>query len=370
MNLLISPNAFKGTISAREAGQLMRDFYTLHLPDIQTRLIPVADGGDGTCELLTEALQLERIHTWSLDPYGSPVPGMVGWDMFRKKAFIDVSTASGIGLLGSREKSPDLASSYGTGMLIKSALDKGAEEIVLGLGGSATVDVGVGILAALGVVFLDDKGRELTVFSPDYLNRIRHVQLSPAIPKVRFTCLCDVKNRLFGDAGAVRVFGPQKGIREEEFGKFEQACSAALEKLNRKSKRVFVDEEGYGAAGGIAAGLASVFPTAINFGSVYFFDAVKIEESVKWADWILTGEGKYDAQSAEGKACYELLLLAKKHGRKTVLISSGSEAQEAGFDHLLQLDPLDFTSRNLGETARMNLGKVLSKSLEPGFWSL
>lgn len=153
MNILISPNAFKGTMSARESGEIIQNFICREFPEINTELLPIADGGDGTCELLTEILDLEKKHSWTLDPYGRPVLCSYGWDTHTKTAYIDVSAASGIALLGNESKNPFVASTYGSGLLIRDALELDAQEIVLGLGGSATVDLGLGILSALGISF-------------------------------------------------------------------------------------------------------------------------------------------------------------------------------------------------------------------------
>lgn len=364
MKFLISPNAFKGTMSATEAGEIIGNFLEESFPEIQSKMIPIADGGDGTCELLTKALDLKQISTWTLDPFGRPVLGTFGWDISSKKAFIDVSTASGIGLIGNEENDPFVASSFGTGLLIQKAVEVGAEEIILGLGGSATIDIGVGILAALGISFLDEKGRVLTPFSPDYLSRILLIQRTPTLPKIRFTCLCDVRNAFLGSKGAIPVFGPQKGLNESDFDSYERICERLIQMIFSKVKMTFVDQAGFGAAGGIALGLSAFFPLQIEFGSSYFFEKVNLENEVKWADLVITGEGKYDSQSNEGKACFELLQLAKNQRKKSILISSGKEAIHAGFDKVLVLPNLDFSDSDHKTKARENLLGLLKSELK------
>lgn len=367
MNILISPNAFKGTMSAREAGEIIQEFIKIRFPQFDTELLPIADGGDGTCELLTEILGLEKRLAWSLDSFGRPVSCSYGWDQHAKMAYIDVSAASGIALLGNETLSPYVASSFGTGLLIRSAIDLGAEEIVLGLGGSATVDLGIGILSALGIEFLDENGRGLTQFSPNFLSKIRHIQKSLHIPKVKFSCLCDVKNTFFGNRGAIPVFGPQKGILTSEFENYELLCQATVTKLFLKEKKAFEDLPGYGAAGGIALGLSAFFETAIEFGSQYFFEKVKLESKVKWADLIITGEGRYDNQSAEGKACFELMQLAHSQSKKIILITSGDEAGIEKFDEVLTLPDLDFSQHDFKEKSRENLRASLAKEFSLDF---
>ncbi|PZX54092.1 glycerate kinase family protein [Algoriphagus chordae] len=367
MNILVSPNAFKGTMTAREAGEIIQGFVKEKFPKFTTKLLPIADGGDGTCELLTEILGLEKKLVWSLDPFGRPVPSYFGWDPYSRKAYIDVSTASGIASLGNEALNPDVASSYGTGLLLREAIDHGAEEIVLGLGGTATVDLGIGILAALGISFLDENGRELTLFAPKYLAKIRHIQKSPRIPKVKFSCLCDVKNTFFGAKGAIPVFGPQKGVLPNEIEEFESLCGSVINRLFEKQNKVFIDQPGFGAAGGIALGLSAFFDTEIKFGSAYFFEKVKLESAVNWAEYIITGEGKYDNQSTEGKACYELMQLAHNQSKKIALISSGSESGKDLFDQVLTLPDLDFSAQDYKNKSRQNLQALLASEFSLDF---
>ncbi|MDR7128242.1 glycerate kinase [Algoriphagus sp. 4150] len=366
MNILISPNAFKGTMSARESGEIIQTFIRNKFSKVNTEVLPIADGGDGTCELLTEILKLERKSVWALDPFGRPIPCSYGWDKDAKKAYIDVSTASGIAKLGNEAKKPFVASSFGTGLLIGHAVDLGAEEIILGLGGSATVDLAIGMLAALGVVFLDERGRELTQFSPNYLSKIRHIQRSLRTPNnIRFSCLCDVRNTFFGDRGAIPVFGPQKGILPNQIETYEEECKTVIDRLFLKQKKTFEDRSGFGAAGGIALGLSAFFETEIKFGSEYFFETVNLEIKVKWADLIITGEGRYDSQSSEGKACYELLQLAHRNAKKITLITSGRERGVEQFDQVMTLPDLDFSQENYRENSKRNLLALLESEFSP-----
>jgi glycerate 2-kinase len=354
MNILVAPNAFKGSLTAREASQVIAELILKKYPRAKIVQFPVADGGDGTCELLVEALGLKKYFFWSLDPLGRPIVGNFGFDLPTKRAFLDVSTVSGIGLLKEVEKDPKIASTYGTGILIKKALELGAEEIILGLGGSATVDLGTGILAALGLSFLDKNGRDLPLFSPGFISKIRHVQLASDRPKVKFICLCDVRNPFSGPNGAITVFGSQKGLSSGDFPDFEKDCMRVIQIFEKKKKGRIEDEPGFGAAGGISLGLSSFFQTEIKFGAPYFFELLGIEKEIQRADWIITGEGKYDTQSEEGKACFELLQLSKKYGKKTVLLTSGNEAYQAGFDLVLELPGLNFNHPDFKEKAREN----------------
>ena len=367
MNILISPNAFKGTMSALEAGEIIQDFLLKNFPQVKSKLLPIADGGDGTCELLTQILDLKKRSVMALDPFGRPAEGFYGWDEHTKTAYVDVSTASGIALIGKEPLNPYVASTYGTGQVIRAAIDDGAEQIILGLGGSATVDLGIGILAALGVYFLDQNGRELVPFSPNYLSKIRHIQKSPRIPKIKILCLCDVKNKFFGEKGAIPVFGPQKGIISTEMESYESVCKSAVSQIFHKQKRTFKDKPGFGAAGGIGLGLSAFFETDIKHGAQYFFEKVNLSEQMGWADLIITGEGRYDNQSKEGKACYELMQLAQNQNKKIALITSGNENGIEEFDQVLRLPDLDYNQSNFMDRAKENLRALLTNKLSLDF---
>lgn len=368
MNFLISPNAFKGTLSAYEASLIIKEVTEEVFPEAKAEVLPIADGGDGTCELLIDLLRLEKVVFWSLNAIGQPIQGYFGWDKESNAAFLDVSTFSGLGILKDFQKDPKTASTFGTGLAIRKAIDHGATEIVLGLGGSATVDLGTGILGALGYLFLDQKGRELPMFTPDFISKTHFVQQPLRTPKVRFTCLCDVKNTFFGDRGAVRVFGPQKGLNKDELLDFESQHRRLVNLLIKKTGKAWEDRSGFGAAGGIAVGLDFFFETKLEYGANYFFEKVKLKEKLESADWIITGEGRYDDQSSEGKACYELLQMAKQKGKKIALISSGSEAENAGFDLVLKLPDLDFSDHLLKKKASENLQRLIKSLSKEGFF--
>ncbi|MCL6259467.1 glycerate kinase [Aquiflexum sp. TKW24L] len=363
MNLLIAPNAFKGTIEADEAAEIIGNAILGKMPDANLTVCPIADGGDGTCFLLGKALNLEQVFEIALDPLGRPMQGFYFLDTGQKTAYLDVSTVSGIKSLKPNERNPWITSTFGTGELIKKAADTGTEHIILGLGGSATVDLGIGILRGLGFLFLDEKGREIPVFSEGFISKIRFIQSPIPKPNLKFTCLCDVNNHFFGPSGAIPVFGPQKGLEMEDLEKFEKYCSKALELMAKKSGKQLADRESFGAAGGIAFGLSFFFPMEIEMGATWFFEKVGIESKIKSADIIITGEGKFDSQSASGKGSFELLQLAKKHDKETVLITSGNGGKDSGFDRVIQLPELDFSSKGFIDIAKMNLFNAVKSEM-------
>jgi glycerate kinase len=363
MRFLITPNAFKGTFTALEAVFMLEEVLAQEYPAATYLSQAVADGGDGTCELLIASLGLEKVFCSSLNAIGQPILGFYGWEESTKTAYLDVSTCSGIGVLKPQNRNPSLTSTFGTGILIQESINRGAKQVVLGLGGSATVDIGAGILQAIGFLFLDEHGRELPAFSPDFLKRSRHIQRPMKLPEVSFTLLCDVKNPFFGSNGAVCVFGPQKGIKEAELEAMELITSDFVELLSRKSKRELMDQEGFGAAGGISLGLNQFFPCKLEFGAPYFFEKVGMSKKVTDADWIITGEGRYDRQSEAGKACYELLQLARKLDKKIALIASGKEGHNSGFDAILELPALDLAQPDFKKKAREQIQGLLREAI-------
>jgi len=355
MKFLIAPNAFKGTIDADKAAIIIRDALIEHCSDAGWELCPIADGGDGTCELLAKQLNLQQHQFYALDATGKPLLGHFFLNESQSVAYLDVSTVSGIKGLKAYEKDALLTTTYGTGELIRSAADLGAKQIVLGLGGSATVDMGTGILRALGFLFLDEKGREISQFSHSFLSKIAHLQKPVRLPALEFICLCDVRNTFFGEKGAIPVFGPQKGLKPEDLLQYEADAKRFFKLLQKKSSFSLTDKPGFGAAGGIALGLSAFFPVEIKEGARFFFEQVGMEEKLKNADYVITGEGRFDSQSAEGKGGHELLQLAKKYEKKAILITSGEEGRTSGFDYIIQLPDLEFDSPHLKQEAERNL---------------
>ncbi len=363
MNWLISPNAFKGTIEADEAAEIIKKAILEIEPSDEVQTCPIADGGDGTCHLLSELLGLEKVAHTVTDALGRSKSGFFSIEKVSKTAFMDVSTVSGIKWLGEAEKNPWVSSTFGTGTLINAAIAEGMEHVVIGLGGSATVDMGLGMLQALGIWLLDEKGREIPPHTPDLLLRIQHIQLPPTLPKVKFTFLCDVNNHFFGEGGAIPVFGPQKGLKLEDMDRFEAACAKVFRLLHQKSRKGLEDRPGYGAAGGIALGIGAFFETALVSGATYYFQKVGIPEKLKWAEIVVTGEGKYDSQSAQGKGSFELMKLAREFKTPIWLISAGEERKNTGFDRYIQLPDLDFAKSGFELAAKENLLKVVKEAV-------
>ncbi len=364
MHILVAPNAFKGTIPAEKAAELIHSGIKKRYPDAKVVLEPIADGGDGTCLLLGKSSGFQKVEAFGLDPLGRSKVGF--YFLHGDTAYLDVSTLSGIRHLQPYELDPNVCSTFGTGQLILDAVGKGAKNIVLGLGGSATIDMGLGILWALGFVFLDRQGKEITPFSPDALFKIAHIQRPLYHRDLKFTCLCDVNNLFFGPEGAIPVFGPQKGLQPQQMDPYAGRCQQVVAMLSAKSGRVFEDRAGFGAAGGIAAGLSFFYAVNMEMGAGYFFEKVDLENKVKSVDAVVTGEGRYDLQSAAGKGPYELLKLAKKAGKTCILITSGNAGSETGFDRVIRLPDVDMGRADLAEVAQENLYQSVIQQFDLG----
>ncbi|MEX2513772.1 MAG: glycerate kinase [Cyclobacteriaceae bacterium] len=364
MKWLVAPNAFKGTIEADRAAEVIKRAILEFFPNDEVGCCPIADGGDGTCFLLSGLLGLEKVSEMVTDPLGRPMEGFFSYDPRSNTAYMDVSTVSGIKWLEEYEKDPTICSSYGTGELVLKALQKGADHIVIGLGGSATIDMGSGILRALGLVFLDKNGREIPVYSPGFIEKAEHIQITAQLPKIKFTFLCDVENTFFGREGAIPVFGPQKGLKPGDFKKFEIISEKFFKLLKSKSRKKMEDQKCFGAAGGIALGVSTFFDAEIVPGAAYFFNAVNLREKMQASDLVITGEGRYDQQSAKGKGSHELLVMAQSMGKKIWLLTSGKEGNESGFDRVLQLPDLEMDSKQIEKTAEKLLSDTMKQQLQ------
>ncbi len=359
MQILVAPNAFKGTIEADHAAQIIAETLQAKYPQADIIHCPIADGGDGTCRLLGEALQWQPHTILATDARGRNIEVAYCYDAHTNTACADVSSASGIRHLSLSDKDVWSASTFGTGQMIADALKKGAQNIILGLGGSASVDMGLGILQALGLDLYDADNQLIKPFSFRWLERITRLSAEHLMPLAKITCLCDVDNTFFGRQGAIPVFAPQKGLQVADMPAFT-ANAERIFHLLQQLNPTLNDRPCFGAAGGIALGLSAFYPVEIRSGSVYFFEAVQMAQRVAQSDWIITGEGRYDFQSESGKGCHALLLLAKKHGKRISLISSGNAEMLAntGFDDIYLLPPLDFGVADVTVQAVANLRKV------------
>jgi len=294
------------------------------LPDADVVELGIADGGDGTAEVMGRARGGTFREVAAQDPLGRVRPACYAW-LSDGTAVLDVATASGLALLQEHERSALKTSSYGTGELVRAALAAGATRIVLGVGGSATADGGAGILQALGARLLDEQGRDLGRGGAELL-RLAHIDLSQLTPRardVRLEIACDVDNPLLGEHGAARVFGPQKGVTPEGVEVLERALTQFATVVERDFGCRIGEVARGGAAGGIAAGLCGVLGAELLPGVDVVLDAVGFDEALAGASLCLTAEGLLDRQSLRNKGPFGVARRASKYGVPVVALSGG-----------------------------------------------
>jgi glycerate kinase len=344
LHILIAPNAFKNSLTAAAAADAILTGLNRSGLSCTGERFPVADGGDGTGALLVERLGGKWMSCNVHDPLGRPVTAAFGLIDGGRTAVIEMADASGIRLLGPDELSPLTATSYGTGELVRAALDSGAREIILGVGGSATVDGGAGILRALGVRFLDRDGRALSA-TPESLASLDHLdllELDQRIAQCRITVLCDVGNELLGADGAAAVFGPQKGAGPADVERLDASLRQLADVVFRQTGRRIGAVKHGGAAGGIAAGLYGLLDVQLVNGIDLFLQLTGFEERLEKADLVITGEGSIDDQTLQGKGPYGVASRAKQRGIPVIGLAgrvplSPGDGLRAYFDMLLAI---------------------------------
>lgn len=326
MNIIIAPNSFKGSLDAFKVAKSIERGLQKSALDVECELFPIADGGDHTLEVFGNWLG-GTIHKAEVsDPIGKKI--VAEWLLLdkAKTAVIEMAKASGIILIPEKQLNPLKASSFGTGQLIKSAIEKGAKKIILGLGGSATVDGGLGILQGLGAELFDSTGSLLGVTGNPLLKTI-DISLDKISQQVRdteFLILCDVENPLLGQNGATYVFGPQKGASPEDLISLESAMEHFNNLIIKMTGRDFSSMEGAGAAGGIAVALKAFFNVQMESGVDFLLSNMGFEEKIKNADLLITAEGRVDSQTLQGKGPHGVAAKARQHGVPTIILAGKS----------------------------------------------
>lgn len=350
MKIGIAPDSFKESLSAVSVAACIEKGFREIFPDAEYVTLPLADGGEGTVDVLLQGLVGEKRHSQVEGPLGQPVNAE--WAMLepsdqnpKKTALIEIAAASGLDLLKSEQRNPLIASSFGTGQLILEAIEQGAESIILGLGGSATNDGGAGIVQALGGRLLiskgqDGKGQDSTGqelgrggAALAELASIDLTGLDSRYADVELIVACDVDNPLCGDNGASHIFGPQKGATPEQVLLLDKAL-ANFAQIAEKQGCVGGDDPvhkrvGYGAAGGTPMGLGLLFNMQIKPGIEMVLDVLQADEVLKGADLVITGEGQMDNQTLQGKTPYGIAKRASLQGIPTIGIagSLGTEVE-------------------------------------------
>lgn len=338
--IIIAVDSFKGSMDSLEAGHAVRRGIR-RVCNKETQIIvkPVADGGEGTVRAVTEGLHGKYISVNVTGPSGTETDAVYGIIKERKLAVMEMAEAAGITLVDRSMLNPASATTYGVGEMILDAVKRGCRDFILGIGGSATTDGGVGMLSALGFEFLDDEGKPVLpgAFFLDHIETICSDRVPEELRACRFRVACDVKNPLLGEQGAVYVYGPQKGIKEEEREIYDRKMAHYAEKTFAFTGKDMRMEEGAGAAGGLGFALLSYLDAVLEPGISLVLDILGLEEEIRTADLVITGEGRMDAQTAMGKVPVGIAGLAKKYGCGVLAFAGGvtrdaAVCNEAGID--------------------------------------
>ncbi|MEX1255570.1 MAG: glycerate kinase, partial [Dehalococcoidia bacterium] len=332
MRIVVAPQEFKGTLTAREAAAAIASGLQRALPDADLDLLPMADGGPGTVEALVDATGGRYIESTVLDPLGRAVRARRGaLDGEGRLGIIEMAAASGLTLLRPAERDPLRASTYGTGELLRESLRAGYQRIIVGVGGSATNDGGAGAAQALGAHLLDKHGRELPPGGGALtrLHRIDVSELDPALRETEITVATDVTNPLCGPEGASLVYGAQKGASEAVARELDAALAHYAGVIERDLGVDIADLPGGGAAGGLAAGLVAFCGAHIRPGFDVVAGTVGLAERIDQADLVVTGEGRLDRQTTFGKTTAGVARLARAAGKPVVALAGSVEDDAA-----------------------------------------
>jgi len=381
MKIVVAADSFKGCMPSDEAGGIIAGGLRVGFSDAEIVVIPMADGGEGTTAAVMGAAGGELRNIGVTGPLGERVEASFGLLPGGRIAVMEMASASGIELIEPDSLDPMRATTFGTGELILAALDAGAREIILGLGGSATVDGGMGMAQALGYRLLKADGSECGRGGDGLATvvRIETDSVLPALAETRIRVACDVTNPLLGEVGAARVFGPQKGATPEMVEKLESGLSHLGEVWKAHEMLGSVEHPGDGAAGGLGAALRAFCSAEMSSGADLVAGITGFDDEIRNADILVTGEGRTDGQTADGKLCAVLAARARAAGAKTILISGALHGDLGEINHLFDAvfaavqdvcsldEALAHSRENLATTA-LSVGRVLAmgRSLRSG----
>jgi glycerate 2-kinase len=336
MKFVLAPDSFKESMTAQEAADAMERGIKKVMPDAECIKVPMADGGEGTVQSLVDATGGELIGVEVTGPDGKKVKAMFGLLGDGKTAVIEMASASGIHLIKKEERNPLYTTTYGTGELIKAALDKGVDRIFIGIGGSATNDGGAGMIQALGARLLDQSGKELA-FGGGALDKLSKIDLSALderVKKVVIEVACDVTNPLTGEKGASHIFGPQKGATAETVKILDSNLVHYANIVKEQLGKDIASTPGAGAAGGLGFGLMAFLNAELKRGVELVIEYTGLEEKMKGADYVFTGEGSVDSQTVFGKTPYGVAKTAQKLDIPVIAFAGRiGEGVEVLYDH-------------------------------------
>lgn len=336
MKVLIAMDSFKGSLSSIESSTAIAAGIKEVYPHADIEVLPLADGGEGTVEALVNATDGTLVTIPVTGPLNETVKATYGMLGDGKTAVIEVAEACGLPLVPYGERNPLKATSYGVGEIISDAIEKGSREFVIGLGGSATNDAGIGMLQALGFCFYDMNGEKVGIDGQSLTDiwSIDLKQVNPMLKECRFRVACDVKNPLYGPEGAAHIFGPQKGATPEMVEQLDKGLKHIAEIVLDTLKTDLNQIEGAGAAGGLGAAFSSFLHADLQSGIELVMEIIEMEKSMQGADFVITGEGKLDGQTSMGKAPLGVAELAQMHNIPVIALAGGITEETAVLNKL------------------------------------
>ncbi|TQO56156.1 glycerate kinase [Paraclostridium bifermentans] len=323
MKIVISIDSLKGSLTSIEAANAIKKGILSVDNKSDVVIMPLADGGEGTVEALVQGMNGEEKVISVTGPINEKVNATYGILKETNTAIIEMAQASGLPLVPAELRNPLNTTTYGVGEIIKAAIEKGCRNFIVGIGGSATNDCGVGMLQALGFEFYDENDN-LVELGGKVLNQIKRIKTDNKLKELdqcNFKIACDVNNPLYGENGAAYIYGPQKGATEEIVKELDKGLESFAEVVKKDLGKDIAHIEGAGAAGGLGFGFLGFLNSKLESGIKIILDEIKLEEVVKDADIVITGEGRLDNQTAMGKAPIGVAKLAKKHGAKVIAIA-------------------------------------------------
>lgn len=376
MKIVIAPDSYKESLTALEVASAIEAGFRDIFPDASYVKLPVADGGEGTVEAMVAATQGKIVRLAVTGPLGEKVDAFYGLSGDERTAFIEMAAASGLELVPAAKRDPLITTSYGTGELIKNALDSGVGHFIIGIGGSATNDGGAGMMQALGARLLNKQGEQIGFGGGALsgLDRIDTSSLDGRIPHCRFEVACDVTNPLTGDQGASAIFGPQKGATPELVRQLDRALAHYAEIIRRDLDIDVLHIPGGGAAGGMGAALHAFCQAELRRGIEIVTEALGLEEQVKDATLVITGEGRIDSQTINGKVPIGVAKVAKRFNKPVIGIAGSLTADvgvvhqhgvDAVFSVLYSICSLEEALDNAGQNVRMT-ARNIAASLKIG----
>lgn len=349
MKIILAIDSFKGSLTSAEAGQAAREAILQLHPEWETDTIPIADGGEGMLSVMLNATQGIRQTVWAHNPCMELTPAEYGISADGTTAFIEMANISGLPLITEKQRNPMKTTTFGTGELIRDALEKGCTRFIIGIGGSATNDAGTGMLQALGFRFLDTEGKALGQ-GGEILEKIVSIDTSevcPLLKNAHFIVACDVQNPFYGPQGAAYIYARQKGADDAMIAELDKGMRLFADVIHRETGKDIAHVPGSGAAGGMGGGMMAFLNAELKSGADLLLDISRFKERITGANLIVTGEGRIDRQSLMGKIPGKILQIGKEYDIPVIALAGCVEDEvmlrEAGFAGVYATKPASMT---------------------------